>query len=85
MAWRLLFSVLALTALSACGPDVPELDQRLSAETRAEPFPRLEPLGLILADVDAIPDRAAAPEGQTLEARSADLRRRAAALRAMPL
>jgi hypothetical protein len=43
------------------------------------------PLGPILASVDTAPLRAAATEGQSLEARTASLRRRAAALRAMPL
>jgi hypothetical protein len=74
---------LAAPVLAACGPDVPELDARI--EGSAAPFPELVPLGPLLARVDAVPPRAAAPEGQSLEARAADLRRRAAALRAIPL
>jgi len=72
-------------ALAACGPDVPALDDRIGPEARVADFPALVPLGPILAGVDTIPPRAAATEGQGLEARAADLRRRAAALRAMPL
>lgn len=75
--------LLAAPILAACGPDVPELDARIDSSTA--PYPELVPLGPLLAQVDAVPARAAAPEGQDLETRAADLRRRAAALRAMPL
>jgi hypothetical protein len=43
------------------------------------------PSGRFWPSVDTAPVRAAATEGQSLEARTASLRRRAAALRAMPL
>lgn len=76
---------IAAYALVACGPDVPALDARLGPEARAADFPDLVPLGPLLAGVDTVPVRAAATEGLSLEARTADLRRRAAALRAMPL
>jgi hypothetical protein len=85
MARRLIIPALAVAALGACGPDVPALDARIGAEARAADFPDLVPLGPLLAGVDAIPPREAAPEGESLEARAADLRRRAAALRALPL
>jgi hypothetical protein len=81
----LLICLAVVPPLAACGPDVPALDARLGAEARAADFPDLVPLGPLLAGVDAVPVRAAAPEGQSLEARAADLRRRAARLRAMPL
>ena len=74
---------LAAPVLAACGPDVPELDARIAGA--ASSYPELVPLGPLLAQVDAQPLRAAEPEGQSLEARAADLRRRAAALRAIPL
>ena len=73
----------AATGLAACGPDVPELDARIAASDTD--FPELVPLGPLLASVDAAPPLQAAPEGASLEARVASLRRRAAALRAAPL
>ncbi|MDG4650196.1 hypothetical protein P6F26_17240 [Roseibacterium sp. SDUM158017] len=73
----------ATLALAACGPDVPELDARIDALDSA--FPDLVPLGPLLAQTDAVPAREAEPEGESLEARADSLRRRAAALRAMPL
>ena len=75
----------SLTALAACGPDIPALDARLDAEAQNAPFPELVPLGPLLAGVDAVPTRAASTEGQSLEARAANLRARAARLRAVPL
>ena len=85
MVRALLICLAVVAPLAACGPDVPALDARLGAETRAADFPDLVPLGPLLAGVDTAPVRAAAPEGQSLEARAADLRRRAARLRAIPL
>ncbi len=73
----------AATGLAACGPDVPELDARIA--TAGTDFPELVPLGPLLAGIDAAPPRQAAPEGESLESRVANLRRRAAALRAAPL
>lgn len=77
-------AILSAPLLAACGPDVPALDQRIAAAADA-PFPELVPLGPLLAGIDTAPPRQAAPEGQSLEARTENLRRRAAALRAMPL
>jgi hypothetical protein len=85
MARTLLICLLAVPLLAACGPDIPALDARLSPEARTAEFPDLVPLGPLLAGVDTAPLRTAASEGQSLDARTADLRRRAAALRAMPL
>jgi hypothetical protein len=81
MARPLLICLLAAAALAACGPDIPALDARLGPEARAADFPELVPLGPILASVDTVPVRAAATEGQSLEARTAEPappRRRAA-------
>jgi hypothetical protein len=85
MARPLLICLLAVPALAACGPDIPALDARLGPEARAADFPDLVPLGPLWPVSTPCPVRAAATEGQSLEARTADLRRRAAALRAMPL
>jgi hypothetical protein len=85
MGRPLAICLFATIVLAACGPDVPTLDARLGPEARAADFPELVPLGPILAGVDTLPPRTAASEGLSLEARTTDLRRRAAALRAMPL
>jgi len=80
-----LAALACLACLAACGPPRPDLASRISAEGRAAEFPALVPLGPLLARSDAITPRSAAPEGQSLEARAADLRRRAALLRQMAL
>ena len=64
---------------------MPDLHMELSPEARASGYPSLVALGPLLSQVDAPLTRSAAVEGQSLEARAADLRRRAAWLRAMPL
>jgi len=78
-------ALLSFCFLSACGPGLPDLDSRLSPEARSAPFPQLQPLGPVLARADTLLPGRAEAAGLTLEARAADLRRRAAALRAMPL
>ncbi|NKX44559.1 hypothetical protein [Roseicyclus persicicus] len=80
-----LFALACLACLAACGPSRPDLASRISAEGRAADFPALQPLGPLLDRSDALLPRSAAREGAALEARAADLRRRAALLRAMPL
>ncbi|QXT41038.1 hypothetical protein [Gymnodinialimonas ceratoperidinii] len=82
------FALLTLCVLLlpvACGPGLPDLEQELSAEARAADYPQLVPLDPLLARADAPLRRSAAVEGSSLEARAADLRRRAAWLRAMAL
>ena len=71
--------------LLACGPNRQELDSALSAEARAADYPELVALGPLLAQAEAPLVRSAATEGASLEARAADLRRRAARLQAMAL
>jgi hypothetical protein len=80
-------SVLAVIAiaLSACGPERPDLAARISPEARAAPAPRILPLAPVLRQSDALLPRVAASEGRSLTARAADLRRRAAVLRDLPL
>lgn len=80
------YSALLLCLLTAaCGPGMPDLEAELSAEARAADYPSLVALGPLLATADAPLTRSAQTEGNTLEARAADLRRRAAWLRAMSL
>jgi hypothetical protein len=74
-----------LAALAACGPSRPDLASRISAEGQAAEFPTLLPLGPLLQGADGLLPRSAEGEGQSLEARAADLRRRAALLRQMDL
>jgi hypothetical protein len=69
----------------ACSPGLPDLDNRLTAQSQAAGYPRLVPLGPLLAASDADAPRAAATEGASLEARVANLQRRADWLRNMPL
>lgn len=69
----------------ACAPGMPDLGDRVSAEARAAEFPVLVPLGPLLASTETELSRSAASEGSSLEARVADLRRRANWLRNMPL
>jgi hypothetical protein len=82
---RLALCLACLALMAACGPTRPELATRLSPEARSAAFPTLVPLGPLLQGSDALLPRAADREGQSLEARAVDLRRRAAALRAMQL
>jgi len=74
-----------LACLAACGPSRPDLASRISSEGRAADFPALVPLGPLLRDSDALLPRSAEQDGASLEARAADLRRRAAMLRQMDL
>ncbi|MEX3014650.1 hypothetical protein [Gymnodinialimonas hymeniacidonis] len=70
---------------AACGPGMPDLDHRLTAQSQASGFPELVPIGPLLAQADADAPRVAATEGLSLEARAADLRRRANWLRSLQL
>lgn len=77
--------LLLLLLPAACAPGMPDLDNRLTAQSRAQGYPELVPLGPLLAQVDAPGPVAAETTGPGLEARAADLRRRAAWLRNLPL
>ncbi len=81
---RRILIVIALSPL-ACAPSLPDFDAQLSADARSADYPSLVPLGPLLADVEAPQPRNAASEGQSLEARAANLRLRAAWLRNLPL
>ena len=80
-----LLAVLAALTVPACGPSRPDLDARISPAARSAPFPALQPLGPLLAQSESVLPQGAEGAGETLEARAADLRRRAAILRAIPL
>lgn len=84
MMVRALF-LLCLVGLAACGPSRPDLASRISPEGQAADFPAIVPLGPLLRRTDDLLPRNAEREGQSLEARAADLRRRAALLRQMAL
>ncbi|MEJ6395491.1 hypothetical protein V8J82_19680 [Gymnodinialimonas sp. 2305UL16-5] len=79
------FLALALFALTACSPGGPELAQRISPEARAQGYPTLLPLDSLLSTAEGELPRDAADEGRDLDARAADLRRRAAWLRSLQL
>ena len=81
MRWCLVLPLL----LAACGDPLPDLDAPLSPTARNAAYPELVPLGPLLAGTDALLPRDAEAEGRGLEARAADLRRRANQLRQMPL
>jgi len=85
MLCRLAPLALILPLLAACAPERPDLLDEVSPEARAEDFPEIVPLQPLLDQADAQEPRVAAEEGRSLEARAADLRRRAESLRRMPL
>jgi hypothetical protein len=80
-----LFALACVVCLVACGPPRQDLASRISAEAQAADFPELAPLGPLLQESDALLPRNAEGEGGSLEARAADLRRRAALLQQMAL
>ncbi len=79
-----MLSLLCL-ALAACGPNLQELDSRISPAARNAPPPELLPLNSLLVPVDAELPRSAEVEGEILERRGEDLRRRAAQLQQQAL
>lgn len=79
------FALLVCLLPVACTPSFPDFDNRLTAQSQDADYPRLVPLGPLLDTTDATAPRAAASEGSTLEARAANLQRRADWLRNMPL
>ncbi len=84
--WGMRACVLLLCLLPlACAPGMPDLGDRMSANAQAQAYPSLVPLGPLLARAEAPLARSAATEGTSLEARAADLRRRANQLRNMAL
>lgn len=69
----------------ACSPGMPDLGDRVRVGARDTAYPSLVPLGPLLAGTELPLMRSAAREGSNLEARVADLRRRADRLRTLPL
>ncbi|MGI3187207.1 hypothetical protein [Nioella aestuarii] len=80
---RAVICICFLLVLSACSIRAPELDASITETSRAAPWPELVPLGPLMTGAEALGPRAADTEGRTLEWRAADLRRRAAILRAL--
>lgn len=72
-------SLALLAGLSAC-TRVPEIENRLTDDLRAQPYPQLLPLATALP-AQAPPAQAAAEVNDDLEARARRLKARAAALR----
>ncbi|MBF9035064.1 hypothetical protein HKCCE2091_12530 [Rhodobacterales bacterium HKCCE2091] len=71
--------------LCACAAPPPELESRISTAARGADYPTLIPLSPLYSTVqDLLPEDPGAI-GRSLESRAADLRRRAAALRALEL
>lgn len=82
---RALLILTALFLVSACSLRAPEIDWAMSAQSRSADWPALVPLGPLLAGDAALTPRSADIEGRSLQWRAADLRRRAALLRAVRL
>lgn len=80
---RAIVSILCFV-LVACEAPPPQLADRISAEALAEDVPQLIPLAPF-TDVDALLPEDRGQLGLALAARAASLRRRAAALQALPL
>ncbi len=76
--------VSACLALAACAAPPPELDARISAEARAADYPALISL-TPFDDIDALLPEDRDRTALGLQARAADLRRRAAVLRDLPI
>ncbi|TNJ41863.1 hypothetical protein FGE21_13065 [Phaeobacter sp. B1627] len=72
-------ALLCAFALTSC-TRVPELEDRLPADLQDQPYPRLLPLGTALA-AEPLPEVESAELTETLDARAARLRQRAADLR----
>jgi hypothetical protein len=82
---RLLILLTALMPLTACSVRAPELDAAISAQSRNADWPELVPLGPLLAGTEDLNLDRNRNIGRDLQARAADLRRRAAILRALSL
>ncbi len=77
---------LIFVIFAACSARAPELDASITAQSRTADWPVLVPLGPLIASSDAPAlHQGAEAAGRTLEWRAADLRRRAARLRALQL
>jgi hypothetical protein len=85
MARLFALALILLLPLGGCGPNLAEIDARIAAEDAETAYPDLVPLGPLLDSAYADPPRPASLEGPSIEERAADLRRRAARLRSLPL
>ncbi|MDG3043090.1 hypothetical protein [Roseicyclus marinus] len=78
-----LFGLAGLVA--ACGPTARERANLISPAAQAGEYPEIQEVAPLLASTDDLLPQQAAERGQNLQARAADLRRRAAMLRQMDL
>ena len=80
------FALAICLALAACGAGLPsDLNDRITPASQSAAPPQLVPLGPLLRETEALLPRSAVNEGRSLEARAADLRRRAALLRRLSI
>jgi len=73
-------SACALLSVSAACSRVPQLEDRLPADLRSQPYPQLLPLDTALAQ-EPLPEEESAELSEALDARADRLRSRADALR----
>ena len=71
--------------VAACGPTARERANLISPAAQAGEYPQIQPVAPLLASTDDLLPQEAAERGENLQARAADLRRRAALLRQMDL
>ncbi len=84
-AMRVILILSAVLVLAACSLRAPELDASITETSRQADWPVLVPLTPLLSNAETLTPRTAEAEGRTLQWRAADLRRRAALLRAIPV
>lgn len=77
--------IIAALTLTACQAPPPALEAQISPASRAAGFPQLIPLGPLLVSAEELLPDDPGRIGRSLEWRAADLRRRAALLRQLPL
>mgnify|MGYP001036849844 CR=1 FL=1 len=80
LARLMVLSACALLSVSAACSRVPQLEDRLPADLRSQPYPELLPLDTALAQ-EPLPEEESAALSDALDARADRLRRRAEALR----
>ncbi len=78
-------SLIALALLGACSIRAPELDMVTLPQSQSADWPELVPLGPLLSRADQLAPRSTDSAARDLAWRAADLRRRAALLRALRL
>jgi len=75
---RILLTMSLVCATCACSPELPSADETIGQDARNAPFPKLAPLGQLLADADS--GSKVEFEARSISDRVANLKARAAAL-----